>query len=61
MLRSVLKPGGGRDIATTSVLTINPTKDDHGNEYRCVVSSRALSPGEKMETIVTLDVDCKYL
>ncbi|KAF2362074.1 Immunoglobulin-like domain [Trinorchestia longiramus] len=56
-LRSVLKPGGGRDEATTSVLTISPTKDDHGNEYRCVVSNRALAEGEKMETSVVLDVD----
>ncbi|KAA0198428.1 hypothetical protein HAZT_HAZT007763 [Hyalella azteca] len=56
-LRSVLKPGGGRDEATTSVLTISPTKEDHGNEYRCVVSNRALAEGERMETSVTLDVD----
>uniref|UniRef100_A0A2P2HYG8 Hemicentin-1-like n=1 Tax=Hirondellea gigas TaxID=1518452 RepID=A0A2P2HYG8_9CRUS len=56
-LRSVLKPGGGRDELTTSVLTISPNKEDHGNEYRCVVSNRALRDGEKMETTVVLDVD----
>lgn len=56
-LRSVLKPGGSRDQPTTSILTINPTKDDHGNNYRCVVTSRALKEDEKMETHARLDVD----
>lgn len=56
-LRSVLKPGGSRDEQTTSVLTINPTKDDHDSQYRCVVTSRALREGEKMESRVKLDVD----
>lgn len=58
-LQSVLKPGGGRDVATTSVLTINPGKDDDGAEYRCVVWNRALTDSEKMEASVTLSVNCK--
>lgn len=58
-LQSVLKPGGGRDFATTSVLTINPGKDDDGAEYRCVIWNRALTDSEKMEASVTLSVNCK--
>lgn len=60
-LQSVLKPGGGRDFATTSVLTINPGKDDDGAEYRCVIWNRALTDSEKMESVVTLSVNCKNL
>lgn len=60
-LQSVLKPGGGRDFATTSVLTINPGKDDDGAQYRCVIWNRALTDSEKMEAVVTLSVNCKDL
>ncbi|XP_045128409.1 hemicentin-1-like isoform X1 [Portunus trituberculatus] len=56
-LQSVLKPGGGRDFATTSVLTINPGKDDDGAQYRCVIWNRALTDSEKMEAVVTLSVN----
>ncbi|XP_071537068.1 hemicentin-2 [Panulirus ornatus] len=56
-LYSVLKPGGGRDFPTTSVLTINPGKDDDGAQYRCVVWNRALTDSEKMESTVTLSVN----
>ena len=59
-LQSVLKPGGGRDFATTSVLTINPGKDDDGAQYRCVIWNRALTDSEKMEAVVTLSVNCKH-
>ncbi|CAL4133836.1 unnamed protein product, partial [Meganyctiphanes norvegica] len=55
-LNSVLKPGGGRDTPTTSVLTLQPGKDDDGADYRCVVWNRA-SENEKMESIVRLNVD----
>ncbi|CAL4088411.1 unnamed protein product, partial [Meganyctiphanes norvegica] len=55
-LNSVLKPGGGRDTPTTSVLTLQPGKDDDGAQYRCVVWNRA-SENEKMESIVTLNVE----
>lgn len=58
-LQSVLKPGGGRDFPTTSMLTINPGKDDDGAQYRCVIWNRALTDSEKMEAIVTLSVNCK--
>ncbi|XP_063585108.1 hemicentin-2-like [Penaeus indicus] len=56
-LYSVLKPGGGRDFPTTSVLTITPGKDDDGAQYRCVVWNRALTDDEKMESTVTLSVN----
>nr|XP_053645436.1 hemicentin-1-like [Cherax quadricarinatus] len=56
-LYSVLKPGGGRETPTTSVLTINPGKDDDAAEYRCVVWNRALTDNEKMETTVVLSVN----
>ncbi|XP_064112028.1 hemicentin-2-like isoform X2 [Macrobrachium nipponense] len=56
-LRSVLKPGGGRDFPTSSVLTIIPGKDDDGAKYRCVVWNRALTEHEKMEATVTLSVN----
>lgn len=56
-LQSVLKPGGGRDFPTTSVLTLIPGKEDDGAEYRCIVWNRALTDNEKMETKVTLSVN----
>ncbi|XP_076065499.1 hemicentin protein echinoid [Oratosquilla oratoria] len=56
-LLSVLKPGGGRDFPTTSVLTINPRKEDDGAEFRCVVWNRALTNGEKMVSKVKLNVN----
>lgn len=59
-LHSVLKPGGGRDFPTTSVLTINPEKEDDGVQYRCVVWNRALTDNEKMEATVSLSVNCKF-
>ncbi|CAL4088052.1 unnamed protein product [Meganyctiphanes norvegica] len=55
-LSSVLKPGGGRDTPTTSILTLQPEKDDDGSEYRCVVWNRA-SENEKMEAQVQLNVN----
>lgn len=55
-LNSVLKPGGGRDTPTTSILTLQPEKDDDGAEYRCVVWNRA-SENEKMEAQVRLNVN----
>lgn len=56
-LYSVLTPGGGRDFATKSVLTIVPGKEDDGAEYRCVVWNRALTDNEKMETSITISVN----
>ena len=58
-MQSIIKPGGGKDFPTTSVLKIIPRKEDDGAEYRCVVWNRALVD-EKMEASVQLSVNCKF-
>ena len=62
-LEAVTKPGGSRNVATVSTLTLEPHKDDDGNEYRCVAWNRAVEGGaaaaaEKREATVVLTVNC---
>lgn len=58
-LDSIFKPGGGRNNPTSAILTVTPQRDDDGTEYRCVVWNRAMGEGEKLESSVTLNVNCK--
>ena len=59
-MQSLLRPGGSKEYPTTSVLTINPQKEDDAAEYRCVVWNRALNDSEKLEQSVILNVNCKF-
>ena len=59
-LEASLKNGGSRDIPTTATLVLTPSKEDDGAIFRCEVSNRALEHGTKLETTVTLNVNCKY-
>ena len=58
-LDSIVKNGGSRSNPTSAILSVTPQRDDDGTEYRCVVWNRALGEGEKLETSVTLNVNCK--
>uniref|UniRef100_U5ELA9 Putative echinoid n=1 Tax=Corethrella appendiculata TaxID=1370023 RepID=U5ELA9_9DIPT len=49
--------GGSRDVQTTSTLTIIPRREDDGAKYICVVSNRAMSEGQRLETQTTLSVN----
>lgn len=58
-LQAPINRGGSRDRQTTSTLSITPQKEDDGAKYRCVVWNRAMPDDERLETIVTLNVNCK--
>jgi hypothetical protein len=58
-LDSILKNGGSRYNPTTAILSVTPVRDDDGTEYRCEVWNRGLPKGVKLETTVTLNVNCK--
>lgn len=53
--------GGSKDHQTTSTLSITPKREDDGSKFRCVVWNRAMPEGQRLETTVTLNVQCKYL
>lgn len=56
---AVIKSGGARDQPTTSTLTLSPGREDDGAIFRCVIWNRAMPDGKKLETTVTLSVNCK--
>lgn len=58
-LDSIIKFGGGKNNPTSAILSVTPQRDDDGTEYRCVVWNRAMGEGEKLESSVTLNVNCK--
>lgn len=58
-LQAPISRGGSKDRQTTSTLSITPQKDDDGAKYRCVVWNRAMPDGQRLETTVTLNVNCK--
>ncbi|XP_054261719.1 hemicentin-1 isoform X2 [Macrosteles quadrilineatus] len=41
----------------TSILTLNPSKEDDGAVFRCTVWNRAMAPNTKLEAIVNLNVN----
>lgn len=59
-LQAIINRGGSKDLQTTSTLTITPTREDDAAKFRCVVWNRAMADGQKLETTVTLSVNCKY-
>lgn len=59
-LEAALKNGGGRDHPTVATLSVKPGKDDDGAIFRCSVWNRAMPENAKLETTVTLNVNCKY-
>ena len=58
-LEAETRPGNSRDSVTTAVLTLTPSRSDDGAAYRCVVWNRAMPEGSKLDTRVTLSVNCK--
>ena len=56
---SAFFPGVNKDEPTQSVLTIIPTKEDDGNNYRCTVWNRALGQRQKLEASTKIFVNCK--
>ena len=60
-MQAPISRGGSKDRQTTSTLSITPQKEDDGAKYRCVVWNRAMPDGHRLETTVTLNVNCKYL
>lgn len=58
-LQAPVNRGGSKDRQTTSTLSITPQREDDGAKYRCVVWNRAMPEGQPLETIVTLNVNCK--
>lgn len=59
-LTATTTKGGSKDHQTTSTLKMTPRREDDGAKFRCAVSNRAMSPGQRLETTVTLSVNCKY-
>lgn len=59
-LTAPISRGGSKDRQTTSTLSITPQREDDGAKYRCVVWNRAMTEGQRLETTVTLNVNCKY-
>lgn len=49
-----------KDLETSSTLTIMPRREDDGAKYKCVVWNRAMADGQRLESSVTLSVNCKY-
>lgn len=60
-LPAPINKGGSKDLQTTSTLSVLPRREDDGAKYRCVVWNRAMPEGHRLETIVTLSVNCKSL
>lgn len=59
-LQAPINRGGSKDLQTVSTLTVTPKREDDGVRYRCVVWNRAMPEGLRLETTVTLSVNCKY-
>lgn len=59
-IHTSLNKGGSRDSQTTSTLSLTPRREDDGTKYRCAVWNRAMPEGQRLETTVTLSVNCKY-
>ena len=60
LLDAALIKGKNKDEPTMSVLSVMPTKEDDGSQYRCTVWNRALAKGQKMETKTKIFVNCKF-
>ena len=60
-LQAPINRGGSKDLQTVSTLTVTPKREDDGVRYRCVVWNRAMPEGMRLETTVTLSVNCKYI
>jgi hypothetical protein len=60
-LEAPVSYGGSKDLQTTSTLSVTPSRDDDGVKYKCVVWNRAMIDDQRLETIVTLSVNCKYI
>lgn len=58
-LQSYILKGGSKNHYTNATLQILPRRADDGAKYKCVVWNRAISEGHKLETTVTLNVNCK--
>lgn len=58
-LPAPITKGGSKDHQTTSTLSITPKREDDGTKFRCVVWNRAMAEGQRLETTVTLNVQCK--
>lgn len=59
-LQAPTSKGGSKDHRTTSTLSMTPRREDDGAKFRCVVWNRAMAEGDRLETTVTLGVNCKY-
>lgn len=60
-MQAPISKGGSKDRQTTSTLSVTPKREDDGAKYRCVVWNRAMPEGQRLETTVTLNVNCKYI
>lgn len=58
-LQAPINRGGSKDRQTTSTLSVTPQREDDGAKYRCVVWNRAMPEGQRLETTVTLNINCK--
>lgn len=58
-LQAPTSKGGSKDHQTTSTLSITPRREDDGAKFRCVVWNRAMAEGQRLDTTVTLSVNCK--
>lgn len=59
-LQAPITKGGSKDHRTTSTLSVTPKREDDGAKFRCVVWNRAMPEGQRLETTVTLSVNCEY-
>lgn len=50
----------GQDDVTMAVLSLSPSKEDDGAVFRCVVWNRAMPDNSKMDSSVSLSVNCKF-
>uniref|UniRef100_A0A1B0AV38 Ig-like domain-containing protein n=1 Tax=Glossina palpalis gambiensis TaxID=67801 RepID=A0A1B0AV38_9MUSC len=59
-LQSYILKGGSKNHYTNATLQILPRRIDDGAKYKCVVWNRAMTEGQNLETMVALNVNCKY-
>lgn len=58
-IQAPITRGGSRDLPTTSTISIVPRREDDGAKFKCVVWNRAMADGQRLETTLTLSVNCK--
>lgn len=61
IMESTYVEGPNKDEPTKAILSINPTKEDDGNSYRCTVWNRAMKEGRQKDASTQIYVNCKCL